>query len=339
MPEQRARPSGPPYVMLPDVQEGSPEKYDAEIESQAADRYRLEYYLGIAMCTAVALVIIYQAGVMRSLFLALGSVTLPPVASPGGCSVYMPLEYVYQLHGLFGQNCTESVPEYVARFSGSGFVETGVNLFPSMAAPRSVFGWVLYNSSGGGGTYAVQSYEANGISASGLYIYRGNVCFWAGAGCYGKDPIPKDTWVFVGYTIRADPEVVTVYIDGKVAYYENLQQAANAQGVNSTIGAGVGKGCENICYYMNGLISNVQVYNTAMPPDQVNRLYQEGIGGAPVDTPHIVGWWPLNQNTNDYSGNLNNGSAINVTFVKDWSGNYATPLMCSAFNFVLRCTV
>ncbi len=340
MPEPRLGRMGPPYVMLPDVQSEILNGNKADNESPKATTYRLEYYLGASMCVTIALVILYQGGALRSLFLDLGAVTIPPAVSPGSCVVYRPLEYVYELHGLFGQNCTAGVPEYVARFTGKGFVETGANLLPTGSAARSVFGWILYNysSDSGGEAYAVQSYGADNASSSGLYISNGNVCFWDGKVCYGKDQIPENTWVFVGYTIRAYPEMATVYIDGKVAYYENLQQAPGTPVVNSTIGAGIGKRCGGICYYMNGLISNVQIYNTAMTPEEVNMLYQEGIGGVPIDTQHIVGWWPLNHNANDYSGNFNNGTAENVTFVRNWSGNYATPVMCSAFNFILRCT-
>ncbi|MGC9010605.1 MAG: hypothetical protein ACP5JN_00435 [Candidatus Micrarchaeia archaeon] len=39
---------------------------------------------------------------------------------------------------------------------------------------------------------------------------------------------------------------------------------------------------------------------------------QEGIGGAPIDLQHLVAWWPLNGNANDYSGNGNNGVPSNV---------------------------
>ena len=55
-------------------------------------------------------------------------------------------------------------------------------------------------------------------------------------------------------------------------------------------------------------------------------LYLEGIGGAPIDLQYLVGWWPLNGNANDYSGNGNNGQ-INggVTFVSNWWSGYTPP--------------
>jgi hypothetical protein len=46
----------------------------------------------------------------------------------------------------------------------------------------------------------------------------------------------------------------------------------------------------------------------------VLAMYARGIGGVPVDLQHLVGWWPLNGNANDYSGNNNNGASTGVIF-------------------------
>ena len=57
----------------------------------------------------------------------------------------------------------------------------------------------------------------------------------------------------------------------------------------------------------NGMLANVQIYNASLPASDIQALYMEGIGGAPIDTDYLTGWWPLNGNTNDYSGYNNNG--------------------------------
>ncbi|MCL5099784.1 MAG: LamG domain-containing protein [Candidatus Marsarchaeota archaeon] len=59
--------------------------------------------------------------------------------------------------------------------------------------------------------------------------------------------------------------------------------------------------------YFNGSIANVQIYSTALSQAQVSQLYQEGISGTPISNAGLVGWWPLDGNANDYSGNGNNG--------------------------------
>ena len=69
----------------------------------------------------------------------------------------------------------------------------------------------------------------------------------------------------------------------------------------------------------NGAISNVQVYNTALSTSEIQGLYAEGIGGAPTRLQNLMGWWPLNGNANDYSGNGNNGAPTNVVFTSTWT--------------------
>ena len=74
-----------------------------------------------------------------------------------------------------------------------------------------------------------------------------------------------------------------------------------------------------------GNIANVQVYNISLSANEIQALYLEGIGGAPIDLQHLVGWWPLNGNANDYSGNGNNGQINNVNFVSNWYSGYTPP--------------
>ncbi|MDE1768324.1 MAG: LamG domain-containing protein [Candidatus Micrarchaeota archaeon] len=74
-----------------------------------------------------------------------------------------------------------------------------------------------------------------------------------------------------------------------------------------------------------GSISNVQVYNLSLDNTSIKTLYLEGIGGAPVDIQHLVGWWPLNGNANDYSGKNNQGTATNVAWNANWQSGYTAP--------------
>ena len=49
------------------------------------------------------------------------------------------------------------------------------------------------------------------------------------------------------------------------------------------------------------------------------------MGGAPIDLQNLVGWWPLNGNPNDYSGNGNDGTASNVNYISAWTSGYVQP--------------
>ena len=64
-----------------------------------------------------------------------------------------------------------------------------------------------------------------------------------------------------------------------------------------------------------GTLSDVQLYKTDLSITQLNNLYLAGPGGAPIANTGLVGWWPLDGNANDYSGNNNNGVATNVQWV------------------------
>ena len=70
----------------------------------------------------------------------------------------------------------------------------------------------------------------------------------------------------------------------------------------------------------------MQLYNASLSSNQINLLYDEGIGGVPVQTQGLIGWWPLNGNANDYSWNGNNGHLYNNTFSGSLRiSNYAIP--------------
>ena len=65
----------------------------------------------------------------------------------------------------------------------------------------------------------------------------------------------------------------------------------------------------------NGSVANAQLYNTALSHTQIQQLFSEGMGGSSLSNAGLVGWWPLDGNANDYSGNNNNGVATNVQWV------------------------
>jgi hypothetical protein len=76
---------------------------------------------------------------------------------------------------------------------------------------------------------------------------------------------------------------------------------------------------------ISGSVSNFQLYNASLSNSSIEALYKEGIGGAPIDVNNLIGWWPLNGNANDYSGNDNNGVPINVTYTSSWTSSYSAP--------------
>lgn len=93
------------------------------------------------------------------------------------------------------------------------------------------------------------------------------------------------------------------------------------------IGSGDSSGISSTSY--NGMISNVQLYNTSLSQVQVSSLYQEGLSGSPVLSPNLVGWWLLQSDSNNYAGSYSAGFPVNVAFV---TANYTSQSLQSSFS-------
>ncbi len=113
---------------------------------------------------------------------------------------------------------------------------------------------------------------------------------------------------------------MTIYYNSQSANIVLSNNAMNTVLSKSIIGSELAGG-----QYFNGQMANLQVYNTALDPASVNALYLEGIGGEPLSLQSLAAWWPLNGDTNDYSGNGNSGVPNNVIFSGSWLGGYTVP--------------
>ena len=74
----------------------------------------------------------------------------------------------------------------------------------------------------------------------------------------------------------------------------------------------------------NGSIANIQLYSAYLNPQQINNLYSSGISSVPLGNSGLISWWPLANNTRDYSYNNNNGAVnYNVLFANSTFNTYA----------------
>ena len=93
------------------------------------------------------------------------------------------------------------------------------------------------------------------------------------------------------------------------------------------------------------MISNVQLYSSALSGPQIASLYLEGIDGAPPQNSPLIGWWPLDGNTNDYSNNGNAGSPNYLSFsayngsAEDSAFPSGVPNLVYPIPGILSCTV
>lgn len=159
------------------------------------------------------------------------------------------------------------------------------------------------NPSSGGSIFAIRTPNSNTVT---LGISNGKIC--------GRNE--NSTISVCGTTLVNDMNwhqaVEVVGADGMAIYVDGVLQAYSTSGYTTLglsqdvmIGAGVNFGYAQY----NGTIADVQLYNGSLTPFEIRTLYSEGQGGSPIKTStsaNVVGWWPLDGNGRDASGNGNN---------------------------------
>jgi len=259
---------------------------------------------------AVVLGALFQLGVFNSS-------SFSPRAPPGACQVFRPSGPGTTTNINLMGVCTGQLPQYVAKFNGlSSWVNAGNTVSLNIATAITLEAWIRPDT-------VTPGYQA--ILEKGWWM-----------------PIPKH-WLYLRFStlileISSSSDVVAQYLnlqpgnwyqvvgtwDGSnVQVYVNGQAGSGASATGNigqviypyAIGSmSEGQGSNNF----NGLIANVQIYNASLSANQIQALYLEGIGGAPMKLQNLAGWWPLNGNSNDYSGNNNNGVPTAVTFTSQY---------------------
>ncbi len=284
------------------------------LKAQSSIEY-LTTYAWALIVIAVALAALYTIGVFNT-----GGLTAS--ASPGGCQVYRPYGggsvQVISLQGL----CSGIRPKFVARFSGTGNVEVPDSYYLNATSQITITAWI-YASGGGPSTQEVLS-KASAMSSNG-YIFPkmenggSEIAFSLGIGnswdtLTANYPNP-DSWHFVAAAYNG--YAMSIYIDGSIAA-ETASYSGDINTDNNILVIGGDPGT-----YFTGLVSNVQVYNKSLNSNQISQLYGKGIGEPPQLLQNIVGWWPLNGDAGDYSGNGDNGASNSIAFVSSWNNGYS----------------
>jgi len=217
----------------------------------------------------------------------------------------------------------------VAQFNvASSHINTGTTELPLGSSPRSAFAWVYWTGSLASGYPTILEWgdQAIGYHASGIRLNppSGYLNFVGAGDDFQTTFIPTpNTWVFVGYTYNGGT--------GVTVYYNGQSQTGNVGTVLNTV-LGSSNPSEigipanyGVTWDFPGSLADVQIYNTSLSANDVQALHKEGIGGEPILSDGLVGWWALNGNTNDTSGNLNNGQASGVGYTSFWTNGYAAP--------------
>jgi hypothetical protein len=117
-----------------------------------------------------------------------------------------------------------------------------------------------------------------------------------------------------------------VYGAGKSQLYVDGTAAGNPVTQSPDIETGYNYiGTSSTSSYFKGTIANVQIYNMSLSAEEMQALYKEWVSGAPIISPNLVAWWPLDGDANDYSGNNNNGVPVNVIKTSGWAYEATSP--------------
>ncbi len=293
-------------------------------KAQSAMEYLMTYGWAI-LIIAIVLAALFQLGIFSSASFA-------PKAPPGSCQVFRPNGPGTTSFISTEGECNGELPQYVAQFSGSGSkITASLPALPQGAAPRTITAWYdeINASNGQQDVFAYGSLACSNPSTPPEYfeVYTNGCSYnpvmnaWCTDTCLSINPgYTLGTWVFVAYEYNGTYQIGYTGYEGEVQKTDNIPyNSFNTQGLTLYIGQGLDRSD------FIGYISNVQVYGTALSQNSIQALYQEGIGGAPIDLQNLVAWYPLNGNTNDYSGNGNNGVPNGVTYTSSWSSSYAAP--------------
>ena len=289
---------------------------------QSAMEYLMTYGWAI-LIIAVVLVILFSLGITNPLFFA-------PKAPPRSCSVFRPdgpgSSYDINLLGV----CNGEIPEYVASFSTSdgSMININTNKLLSGSTAFTISFWVNPTTLGTSQLGFLDEECLIGVKfdqPSTIEVDLGPPC-WAAITYSTFSYIKANQWIFIATTWKSGSSVID-YVDGKGQQASGpistvLSPVLGTTVKNFEIGPAIS---DEPATAMTGEISNVQVYNSSLGPNTIAAMYAKGIGGAPIDLQNLVGWWPLNGNANDYSGNNNDGTASNVIWSGTWWQSYTAP--------------
>ncbi len=161
----------------------------------------------------------------------------------------------------------------------------------------------------GSGAYPQNIAEVSGPALSseaiGINAMSGNAMLSIGGQyeIYGGALAANTTYMVTGVW-NGNNKTMSLYVNGTLVSTGSStsvsQMSANAFNFGGAYG---------LVNTFNGLISNVQLYNSALSMQQVRSLYGAGLSGSPLPGAALQGWWLLDNTTGNYAALKTNQSA------------------------------
>ena len=187
------------------------------------------------------------------------------------------------------------------------FIETSSNVGITGASPRTLGLWFKPDSVSDTNWLLEWGTQGTARAVSGFYLYQSKIFFygWTGSGDLDTGTAPLSGWQHLYATY--DGTTVKVYLNGSLIG----SGARSLETTNTTLKIGAGKNTSGgLTSPLSGSISSVSIYDVAKTADEINSMYQQGIGGDESSNSGLVGYWKLDNATTvtDLSGNGNNGT-------------------------------
>ena len=288
------------------------------IKNQSAMEYLMTYGWSI-LIIAVVLGALSFLGVFNP-------ITFAPKANPGSCQIVKNTQL--GISNLVG-SCNNQVPQYVAQFNGNSYVNVSI---PVNTPQITVILWFKASTFSSGNPRIIANGQPDGSLDNGFELFVNNGG-GSGAWCVGNATSLKNsyagwnkqlstsTWYMYAGTYSGITGNTTVFLNGKPI--DTHVNAVNS--ISSSHPINIGRDPNYNGDYFYGQLANIQIYNVSFSSSTISSIYQNGVGGVPIDLQNLVAWWPLNGNANDYSGNNNNGVPTNVVFTSNWYNGYTQP--------------
>ncbi len=280
----------------------------ATFKLQSAMEYLMTYGWAI-LIIAVVLGALFELGFFNSSSLA-------PTIPAGACQVYRPQGPGTTAFINTEGTCNGELPQDVAKFSGGSQAITISGLPMPFNHNVTITFWMYLQRGSSSG-------DAFGFTKNPLVS---NIGLQHSASSFGQAFVADsstsnlfDTWSFIAFSYNGSTGTGTLYVNGVQAatgFASPFTPNASAAIGNEGFGGSVG---------FNGLISNVQLYNSTLSANQIQAMYTSGIGGVPIVLNNLVAWWQLNGNANDYGGSQYNGAPSGVVFTTSWKSSYTAP--------------
>ncbi len=226
--------------------------------------------------------------------------------APGSCRVVRP-GGAYTANGisLNGTCSSGELPQFVANFTGS--TDVAVPDSPALD-PTNAISVSLWVKTQNVTQLAGMLEKRNSGAFDGYAMLIWGVSPFFELSSMGFDvsgyPMSAGQWYNLIGAWNESTGIATYYMDGSLVNTVSGKSSPDAAS-NSLLY--IGSRQQGTSAFV-GEMADVQVYNTSLTPHDAAVIYGRGLGGAPVDLQNLVGWWPLNGNANDYSGNGDNGN-------------------------------